>query len=118
MEPEEENNMAVSSPKEFIETVLPGKLNNPEKLKGLEITLQFTITGDAGGDWVLEIKDSKAEVRTGTIEKPKITIKMKDVDYVKLVNGELSGQKAFMTGKLKFKGDMNSGMKLQKLGII
>ena len=110
--------MAVSSPKEFIETVLPGKLDNPEKLKGLELTLQFSITGDAGGEWYLAIKDSKAEVKAGTIENPKITIKMKDVDYVKLVNGELSGQKAFMTGKLKFKGDMNSGMKLQKLGII
>ena len=47
-----------------------------------------------------------------------ITLKMKDVDYVKLVNNELSGQKAFMSGKLKFKGDMNAGMKLQKLGII
>ena len=39
-------------------------------------------------------------------------------DFVKLVNGELSGQRAFMTGKLKFKGSMTAGIKLQKLGII
>jgi putative sterol carrier protein len=110
--------MAVSSPKEFMETVLPGKLTNPDKLKGLDFALQFNITGDNGGDWVLEIKDLKATVREGTVENPKITLKMKDVDYVKLVNGELSGQKAFMTGKLKFKGDMNTGIKLQQLGII
>ena len=31
---------------------------------------------------------------------------------------KLSGQKAFMSGKLKFKGDMNLGMKLQALGLI
>jgi putative sterol carrier protein len=43
---------------------------------------------------------------------------MKDEDYVKLVNDEISGQKAFMSGKLRFKGDMNTGMKLQRLGII
>ena len=43
---------------------------------------------------------------------------MKDKDYVNLVNGKLSGQKAFMTGKLTFKGDMNLGMKLQALGLI
>lgn len=109
--------MAVSSPKEFMETVLPAKLP-PEKLTGLDLTLQFNITGPQGGDWVLTIKDNKAEIRTGTIEHPKITLKMKDEDYVKLVNGELSGQKAFMSGKLKFKGDMNTGIKLQKLGII
>jgi len=43
---------------------------------------------------------------------------MKDKDYVKLINGDLSGQKAFMSGKLKFKGDINLGMKLQELGIV
>ncbi len=101
-----------------METVLPEKLSDPEKLKGLDLTLQFNITGDDGGEWVLTIKDCKAEVTEGTVEKPKITLKMKDVNYLKLVNGELSGQKAFMSGKLKFKGDMNSGIKLQKLGII
>ena len=109
--------MAVSSPKEFMETVLPAKLP-PEKLGGLDLTLQFSITGEKGGEWVLVIKDGKAEIKTGTIENPKITLKMKDEDYLKLVNGELSGQKAFMSGKLKFKGDMNLGMKLQKLGLI
>ena len=110
--------MAVSSPREFMETVLPQKLSDPEKLKGLEMDLQFNITGDQGGEWVLSIKDQKAEIREGTVDNPKITLKMKDTDYVKLVNGELSGQKAFMSGKLKFKGDMNTGIKLQKLGII
>ncbi len=110
--------MAVNTPKEFMDTVLPEKLSDSEKLKGLDLALQFNITGDDGGDWVLEIKDQKASVREGTVEKPKITMKMKDADYVKLVNGELSGQKAFMSGKLKFKGDMNTGMKLQKIGII
>ena len=109
--------MAVSSPKEFMETVLPGKLL-PEKLAGLDLTLQFSITGEKGGEWVLIIKDGKAEIKAGTVENPKITLKMKDEDYLKLVNGELSGQKAFMSGKLKFKGDMNTGIKLQKLGII
>ena len=110
--------MPVSSVKEFMESVLPAKLTDPEKLKGLDFDLQFNIGGEAGGDWVLSIHNQKAEVRTGTVEGAKIILKMKDTDYVSLVNGQLSGQKAFMTGKLKFKGDMNLGMKLQKLGII
>ena len=110
--------MAVSSPKEFMDTVLVQKLSDPEKLKGLDVTLQFEISGEQGGEWALTIKNQKAELSEGRIENPKITLKMKDVDYVKLVNNELSGQKAFMSGKLKFKGDMNAGMKLQKIGII
>jgi len=82
------------------------------------MAMQFDITGDNGGLWVLEIKDQKAVIEEGTFDKPTIAIEMKDTNYLKLVNGELSGQKAFMTGKLKFKGDMNVGMKLQELGII
>lgn len=109
--------MAVSSPKEFIEQVLPGKLT-PDKISDLNMTIQFNITGDAGGDWFLTIRDQKAVVQTGVIENPTISLKMKDADFVKLVNGELSGQRAFMTGKLKFKGSMTHGIKLQKLGII
>jgi putative sterol carrier protein len=110
--------MPVNSPKEFMETLLPEKLSDPEKLKGIDVTLQFDIAGEAGGKWVLSIKDQKAEVREGTVDDPKITLKMKDADYVSLVNGDLSGQKAFMSGKLRFLGDMNTGMKLQRLGII
>ncbi len=43
---------------------------------------------------------------------------MKAPDYIKLVTGKLSGKKEFMTGKLRFKGNMSLGMKLQKLGLI
>ena len=109
--------MAVSSPKEFIETVLPGKLTE-DKIGDMAISIQFNITGDAGGDWNLVIKEKKAVVSTGVVEAPTISLKMKDADFVRLVNGELSGQRAFMTGKLKFKGSMTAGIKLQKLGII
>jgi putative sterol carrier protein len=114
----EDIEMTISSPREFIETVLPKKLNDPEKLKGINMSLQFLIKGDDGGEWILDIHDQRAETKEGTVDKPKITIKMKDKNFVKMVNGQLSGQKAFMTGKLKFKGDMATALKLQKLGII
>lgn len=109
--------MPVNTPKEFIEQVLPSKLT-PDKITGLDISIQFNITGDNPGDWFVIIKDSKVDVKQGSIENPTISLKMKDSDFVKLVNGELSGQRAFMTGKLKFKGNMSAGIKLQKLGII
>jgi putative sterol carrier protein len=109
--------MEVTTPKEFLDKVLPEKFD-PEKAADLEAVVQFKISGDNGGEWVLTIKDKKLEVTDGTVDKPNMTLIMKDKDYVSLVNGKLSGQKAFMTGKLKFKGDMNLGMKLQQLGLI
>ena len=107
--------MAVNSPKEFMETVLPGKLSDPEVLKDLDFTLQFNISGDNGGKWVLRVKDQKAVIEEGTVDKPTITIEMKDTNYVKLLNGDLSGQKAFMTGKLKITGNMAVAMDIGKV---
>ena len=109
--------MEVSTPKEFLDKVLPEKFD-PDKAVDLEAVVQFKISGDNGGEWVLTIKDQKLEITDGTVDNPNMTLIMKDKDYVSLVTGKLSGQKAFMTGKLKFKGDMNLGMKLQKLGLI
>jgi len=111
--------MSVSTPREFMVDVLPAKLNaDPARLAGLDVSILLNIKGDEGGDWVIRIKEQKVEVYEGEIDKPTINIKIKDSDYVKLVNGELSGPRAFMTGKLKFKGDMSAALKLQKLGII
>ncbi len=109
--------MEVSTPQEFIEKILPEKFDGG-KAAGLTAAVQFKIKGDDGGEWFLLINDGKIEVGKGTTDTPNITLSMKDKDYVALVNGKLSGQKAFMTGKLKFKGDMALGMKLQKLGLI
>jgi putative sterol carrier protein len=109
--------MEVKSPKEFIEQILPQKFDG-SKAAGISAVVQFKISGDNGGDWFITIKDEKLEVSAGTAPAPNMTLVMKDADYVDLVNGKLSGQKAFMTGKLKFKGDMNLGMKMQKLGLM
>ncbi len=109
--------MDVSTPEEFLDKVLPESFD-AEKAAGLSAVVQLKISGDTGGQWVLTIKDQKLLVSEGAVERPDITLVMKDKDYMNLVNGKLSGQKAFMTGKLKFKGDMNLGIKLQALGLI
>jgi len=46
--------------------------------------------------------------------KPKATMKISSDDFVKLATGKMDGMKAFMTGKLKVKGDMSLVMKMQK----
>jgi putative sterol carrier protein len=109
--------MDVSTPKECMDKVLPENFD-PEKAAGLSAVVQLEISGGNGGEWVLTIKDQKLEVTEGKADNPNMTLIMKDKDYVNLVTGRLSGQKAFMTGKLTFKGDMNLGLKLQDLGLI
>jgi len=69
------------------------------------------------GKFNLELtKDDGSVVNSTTVfnsvETPEVTLMMKAEDYAKILKGELNSQMAFMTGKLKFKGDMNFLMKL------
>ncbi len=88
---------------------------NAEAAKGMNAVYQYDITGDDGAQFYNEIKDGALDVKEGTHASPNITITMTSKDYLDLVNGKLNGQMAFMSGKLKIKGDMSLAMKLQNL---
>ena len=107
----------VEKPSDWFENVLPGKLTaNPEKSGGFNGSFGFKITGDNGGEWTVTISGKELTVKPGTMDPAAVfSITIKDEHFVKLMNGELSGQSAFMTGKLKFKGSMSVAMKLQGL---
>ena len=108
--------MAIEQPKDWFEKELPEKVkDDPNKVEGFDGVLSFQITGDQGGNWNVEIRDKVLNVSEGTHEKPDIQVTMKDADFVNFINGKLNGQMAFMTGKLKVKGNMQLAMKLNKL---
>jgi len=81
------------------------------------------------GIFEMQIKSSKGEEKTWTIElkkegkvikgkpapKPDVTIIAGDELFVDLADGKTSGQKAFMTGKLKTKGNMMMATKLDAI---
>jgi putative sterol carrier protein len=83
----------------------------PERAKGLKATYQFELTGDGGGNWVIEIADQQCQVREEVADKPDATISLAAADYVALVKGELDAMGAFMQGKLKVKGNISLAMK-------
>ena len=108
--------MAIEQPKDWFEKELPEKVkNDPSVVEGFDGVLNFKITGDNGGDWSVEIRDKVFNVNEGAHEKPDILVTMKAPDFVNFINGKLNGQMAFMTGKLKVKGNMQLAMKLNKL---
>lgn len=87
----------------------------PDKAQGLDATFQFDITGDQGGQWYMVIKDAQCLVSPGNATGANITVTMGDENFVKLITGRLDGTMAFMTGKLKLKGDMALAMRLSNL---
>jgi putative sterol carrier protein len=108
---------AIEKPSDWFTNILPSKLSaNPEKAGGFNGSFGFKITGDSGGEWTVTINGKEMDVKEGTMAPDTVfSITIKDEDFVKLMNGKLSGQVAFMTGKLKFKGSMGTAMKLQGL---
>ncbi len=87
----------------------------PEKATGLDVTLQFILTGAETGEWYAVIKDSKCSVTQGTTPSPKLTVTMDSSDLMKLLTGQLDGMQAFMLGKIRLAGDMNLAMKMINL---
>ena len=114
---EDEALMEAKTPKEFFEKVLPNRFN-PNKTKGVDVTVQINIMDPNGGEWIVTIKDQKLEVKEGTHPSPTLVIEMAETDYMDLVNGKLSGEKAFMTGKLHFKGNIALALRLREVGFL
>ncbi len=84
----------------------------PEKAEGVEAVVQYHLTGEQGGDWVITIRDGACQVEEGTTENPRLTLDADAADYMDLVTGKLNAMNAFAEGKLRLKGDLGLAMKL------
>jgi putative sterol carrier protein len=109
--------MEAKTPKEFFEKVLPSRFN-PSKAQGVDVTVQVNITGPNGGEWTVTIKDQKIEAKEGTHPSPTMAINMAEKDYMDLINGKMSAEKAFFTGKIQFKGNIALALKLKETGFL
>jgi putative sterol carrier protein len=85
------------------------------KAAGLNGVIQFKLTGEQGGDWVMAIQGQQCAVEEGTAPKPNLTITARAQDFMDIVSGKKDGVRAFMQGKLRLSGDMGLAMKLQPL---
>jgi putative sterol carrier protein len=109
--------MEPQTPKEFIETEAPKRFK-PEKAAGIDVTAQLNLTGPMGGSWVIKIKDQKISIAEGTEPAATLTLQASDSDFIDIVNHNLSPEKAFFTGKIKFKGNLSVALKLRDTGIL
>jgi putative sterol carrier protein len=98
------------SVQEFFEG-LPGRVT-PDRIEGMNNTYVFDIEG--AGAWTVAIADGTLDVREG-VEDADCTFSASAENFEKIIAGEQNATTAYMTGKLKIKGDMGAAMKLQKL---
>ena len=100
----------MTSAREFFES-LENRVDE-SKTAGMNNSYLFDI--DGAGKWKVDVADGKVSVTEGGEDADAI-ISTSEETFTKLVNGEQNPTSAYMTGKLKVKGDMGAAMKLQKL---
>jgi putative sterol carrier protein len=82
------------------------------KTEGMNNTYVFAI--DGAGTWTVAVTGEGVNVSEGD-NGGDCTIETSSETFSRLVSGEQNPTTAYMTGKLKIKGDMGAAMKLQKL---
>ena len=85
---------------------------DPSKTAGMTNSYLFDI--DGAGKWKVDVQDGNVKVTEGA-EDADVTITTSEETFDKIVKREQNATSAYMTGKLKVKGDMGAAMKLQKL---
>jgi len=82
------------------------------KTAGMNNSYVFDIEG--AGQWKVDVDDGAVSVTEGGGDAD-VTISASEETFEKIIAGEQNPTSAYMTGKLKIKGDMGAAMKLQKL---
>jgi putative sterol carrier protein len=96
---------------EFFET-LPSRADT-SKTAGMNNSYGFDIEG--AGQWTVKVTDGAVSVMEGMEDAADVTISASQEIFEKIISGDQNPTSAYMTGKLKLKGDMGAAMKLQKL---
>jgi putative sterol carrier protein len=82
------------------------------KTAGMTNSYVFEI--DGAGTWKVDVQDGSVSVTEGGGDAD-ATISASEETFGQIASGDLNATTAYMTGKLKIKGDMGAAMKLQKL---
>ncbi len=87
----------------------------PANADGINADVQFHLTGDDGGDWVVTVQDGRCTVRQGTVPNPRVNLTADAQTFVGVVTGSMNPMMAMMRGRLKVKGDMALAARFPKL---
>lgn len=89
--------------------------SQPEKLAGVNATVQFIFTGEYSGPRYIAVRDGVAEVGEGKRPDAGCTITIKDSDFLLLASGKLSAPAGIIRGKIKFEGDMSLAPRIKQI---
>lgn len=87
----------------------------PAKAKGVHARYQWDLSGPQGGQWWIDVNDGTYRMGKGKIDNPNVTFVAKDKDWVAVSNHQMGGTWAYLTGRLKIRGDQEVARKLGEI---
>jgi putative sterol carrier protein len=96
--------------RQFFEEI-EGRID-PARTAGETVSYRFDVAG--AGSWHVDVDDGRVTV-TESGDEADCVVAVSEETFLRIVRGEQNPTTAFMTGKLKVKGDMAHALKLQKL---
>lgn len=86
-----------------------------EKAVGIHSVVQFHLTGQESGDWVITIQDGACKAEERIVENPNLRFEADSQDLLEIITGKGDAMRAFMQGKIRLNGDIGLALKLINL---
>lgn len=101
--------------KDFFDSYLPSKINkDKDAASAVGAIFLFTITGDGGGQWTVNLKDNLG-VTAGDAGNAECTIECAAPDWAQIQAAPQSAMQLYFEGKLKVGGNVMLATKLQQV---
>ncbi|KAK2823810.1 hypothetical protein Q7C36_020410 [Tachysurus vachellii] len=89
---------------------------SPEVVKSTQGVYRFQLSGEHPGVWYIDMKNGAGGAGSGEPPvKADVEMSLDSDDFIKMFTGKLKPTMAFMSGKLKIKGDMSLAIKMEKM---
>jgi putative sterol carrier protein len=99
---------------ETVQDFFPNLPSRADASKTAGMTNSYVFDIEGAGTWKVDVDNGAVTVAEGGGDAD-VTIATSQETFEKIIAGEQNPTSAYMTGKLKVKGDMGAAMKLQKL---
>jgi WS/DGAT/MGAT family acyltransferase len=87
----------------------------PDNGKPKSGVFQFVVKGEEKSEWVVDISVYPGKAVKGKAENPDATFTIDEEHLLKIANGKLDVQTAFIQGRLKIDGDFDQAMRMGKI---
>ena len=112
----------MTTPRDIITKITAKLLADPERYSELDLVYKLIVDGEDGGSWLVSCNQSLGVSEAAgegaadcavdcTVD---CTMQLTGSDLVKLVEGQLNPQMAFLQGKVKVSGDTLAALRLEE----